>query len=109
MAQGQSFFNASGDDDAFSIGSIPFPSESTNITQVGGTTLTTGSGASYSSEAVWNWGGGTGSGGGVSGNYNIPDYQIGLSTNANKGSSSKRNVPDVALTADEVYNVADNG
>ena len=34
----------------------PFPSDSTNITEVGGTTLTTGSGASYSSETVWNWG-----------------------------------------------------
>src|SRR5438046_4122779 len=39
-AQGQSFFNASGDDDAFT-GPIPFPSDSPNITQVGGTTLTT--------------------------------------------------------------------
>jgi subtilase family serine protease len=41
-AQGQSFFNASGDSDAF-INGIPFPAESTNITQVGGTTLTTAS------------------------------------------------------------------
>jgi subtilase family serine protease len=38
--QGQSFFNASGDSDAFT-GLVPFPSDSTNITQVGGTTLTT--------------------------------------------------------------------
>ena len=37
-AQGQSFFNASGDSDAFS-GTVPFPSDSPNITQVGGTTL----------------------------------------------------------------------
>lgn len=41
-AQGQTFFNASGDDDAFT-GQIDFPSESTNIVQVGGTTLTTSS------------------------------------------------------------------
>ena len=34
--QGQSFFNATGDSDAFT-GSVPFPSESPNITQVGGT------------------------------------------------------------------------
>src|SRR5437016_4799917 len=53
-AQGQSFFNASGDDDAFT-GPIPFPSDSPNITQVGGTTLTTGAGATYASEMVWNW------------------------------------------------------
>src|SRR5439155_130329 len=62
-AQGQSFFNAAGDSDAFT-GAIPFPSDSPNITQVGGTTLTTGAGGSYSSETVWNWGRGTGSSGG---------------------------------------------
>ena len=45
-SQGQSFFNATGDSDAFT-GSIPFPSDSTNVTEVGGTTLTTGTGASY--------------------------------------------------------------
>src|SRR5207247_1206932 len=39
-AQGQSFFNATGDSDAFTS-SISFPSDSPNITQVGGTTLTT--------------------------------------------------------------------
>ena len=39
-AQGQSFFNASGDYDAYT-GPIDFPGDSTNITQVGGTTLTT--------------------------------------------------------------------
>ena len=62
-AQGQSFFNATGDSDAFT-GSIPFPSDSANITEVGGTTLTTGAGAAYQSETVWNWGGHIGSGGG---------------------------------------------
>ena len=108
-AQGQSFYNASGDSDAFS-GGIPFPSESTNITQVGGTTLTmTGTGAAYSSETVWNWGGGTGSSGGVSTHFAIPYYQQGISMTANKGSTTMRNVPDVALTADNVYNIADNG
>jgi len=98
-SQGQSFYNASGDSDAFS-GGIPFPSESTNITQVGGTTLTmTGSGAAYSSETVWNWGSGTGSSGGVSTHFALPYYQQGISMTANKGSTTMRNVPDVALTA----------
>ena len=107
--QGQSFYNASGDSDAFS-GGIPFPSESTNITQVGGTTLTmTGTGAAYASETVWNWGGGTGSSGGVSTHFALPYYQQGISMTANKGSTTMRNVPDVALTADNVYNIADNG
>ena len=112
-AQGQSFYNATGDSDAI-IGGLPFPSESTNITQVGATTLTmSGSGAAYSSETVWNWGlysgSYVGSSGGVSANFPIPSYQQGISMTANKGSTTKRNVPDVALTGDNVYNVSDNG
>jgi hypothetical protein len=116
--QGQSFFNASGDSDAFTNG-IPFPSESTNITQVGGTTLTTGSGATFSSETVWNWGisrgattyDGVGSSGGISLNFGIPPWQQGMNANLTSagGSLTKRNVPDVSLTADNVYNIADNG
>ncbi|HEY2328812.1 MAG TPA: protease pro-enzyme activation domain-containing protein, partial [Verrucomicrobiae bacterium] len=105
-AQGQSFFNASGDSDAFT-GSIPFPSDSTNITQVGGTTLTTtGPGGSWSSETVWNWGASkgkyTGSSGGISTYYSIPSWQSGISMIANHGSTTMRNVPDVALTADNI-------
>jgi uncharacterized repeat protein (TIGR01451 family) len=111
-AQGQSFFNATGDSDAFT-GTIDFPSDSTNITQVGGTTLTTGTGASYSSETVWNWGlqsgSYVGSGGGISTYYAIPSYQLGISMSANQGSTTRRNVPDVALTADNVYVVYNNG
>jgi len=53
-AQGQSCFNASGDCDDFTS-AIPFPSDSPNITQVGGTTLTTtGPGGAYVSETAWN-------------------------------------------------------
>lgn len=111
-AQGQSFFNASGDSDAFT-GSIDFPSESTNITQVGGTTLTM-SGGAYVSETVWNWGpqnDGTyvGSSGGISKTYAIPSYQQGIDMTANQGSTTKRNIPDVALTGDDVYVVYGNG
>jgi uncharacterized repeat protein (TIGR01451 family) len=112
-AQGQSFFNASGDSDAFTS-AIPFPSESTNITQVGGTTLTTtGPGGSYVSEKVWNWGlisgSYTGSSGGISTHYAIPPYQTGISMTANLGSTTMRNVPDVALTGDNVYVIYNNG
>jgi uncharacterized repeat protein (TIGR01451 family) len=111
-AQGQSFFNATGDSDAFT-GAIDFPSDSPNITEVGGTTLTTGSSASYSSETVWNWGlyngSYTGSSGGISTYYAIPSYQQGISMSASQGSTTMRNVPDVALTADNVYVVYDNG
>ena len=110
--QGQSFFNATGDSDAFT-GAIDFPSDSTNITQVGGTTLTTGAGGVYSSETVWNWGldqgDYVGSSGGVSTTYAIPPYQKGIDMSANLGSTTMRNVPDVALTGDNVYVIYKNG
>lgn len=114
-AQGQSFFDASGDTNAFFNG-IPFPSESTNITQVGATTLTTtGPGGAWLAECVWNWGGITagigsvGTSGGVSGNFKIPYWQQGISTTANEGSTTMRNVPDVAMTGDNIFEVADDG
>ena len=108
-AQGQSFYNASGDSDAF-VGSILFPSESTNITQVGGTTLTmSGSGGAYTSETVWNLGGGIGSSGGISTTYPLPVWQQGINMTTNQGSIIKRNIPDVALTADNVYVRYNNG
>ena len=108
-AQGQSFFNASGDSDAFT-GAVPFPSDSTNITQVGGTTLsTTSAGGSYASETVWNWGGGTGSSGGVSTYYAIPYWQTNISMASNGGSTTYRNIPDVALAGDNVYVIYGNG
>ena len=106
-AQGQSFFSASGDYDAFT-GLIPFPGDTPYITEVGGTTLTTGStGGPWSSETVWNWNNGTGSGGGISTQYSIPTWQQGISMTTNLGSTTMRNVPDVALTADNVYVRAD--
>jgi len=116
-AQGQSFFAASGDSDAYT-GPIPFPCDSPNITVVGGTTLTmNGTAASYLSEVVWNWGfvssanppryiGGSG---GVSTYYPIPAWQQFVNMTANGGSSTMRNIPDVALTADNVYVRYDNG
>ncbi len=112
-SQGQSFFNASGDSDAFT-GSITFPSDSTNITQVGGTTLTTtGPNGSYVSETVWNWGldqgSYVGSSGGISTYYPIPGWQRGINMATNRGSTTMRNVPDVALTADNVYVRYGNG
>jgi hypothetical protein len=126
-AVGQSFFNASGDSCAFTAGSNSVngvdniqsynaPSDSPIITQVGGTTLTSGSGGAYASETVWNWGielgsryNGVGSSGGVSSHYNIPSWQATVSGLAARGgSTSSRNIPDVAMTADNVY-VRDSG
>jgi hypothetical protein len=116
-SQGQSFFNASGDSDAYTDADpIPFPSDSPNITVVGGTVLTmNGTGASYASETVWNdrtvnpHGGYWGSSGGISTHYTIPSYQQGISMAANQGSTTMRNIPDVALTAKNVYVVHGNG
>ncbi|MEI6605791.1 MAG: YDG domain-containing protein, partial [Verrucomicrobiota bacterium] len=111
--QGQSFFNATGDSDAFT-GVVPFPSDSPSITEVGATTLsTTGAGGSYVSEKVWNWGlQGTnyiGSSGGISTTYSIPSWQTSTSMTTNQGSTTKRNLPDVALTGDNVYVLYNNG
>ncbi len=106
-AQGQSFFNASGDDDACT-GLISFAGDSPYITQVGGTTLTTaGPGGAWVSEKVWNWGDNLGSGGGISTQYPIPSWQTNISMAANQGSTTMRNTPDVAFIADNVYVRAD--
>jgi subtilase family serine protease len=126
-AQGQSFFNATGDSDAFTVGSnstngvdntsLPnTPSSSPNITQVGGTTLTmSGLGAAYASETNWNRGYVArdgqyeGSSGGISSYYSLPAWQQGISMTANLGSTTQRNIPDVALTAENVYVKYGNG
>lgn len=112
-AQGQSFFQASGDSGAYG-GSVPQPSDNPYITVVGGTTLSTsGAGGSWTGETTWNWlstGQGTaGGGGGVSTFYGIPTWQQGIDMSGNGGSTTARNVPDVALTADNVYVVYNNG
>ena len=121
--QGQSFFNASGDSCSFTAGANSVngvdnvnlqncPSSSPYITQVGGTTLTmAGTASSYTTEVVWNWKtefgnsyDGWGSSGGVSTYYAIPSWQTNVpNITARGGSTSKRNIPDVALTADNIY------
>jgi hypothetical protein len=106
-AQGQSFFNASGDYGAYT-GPIDFPGDTPYITQVGGTTLTTsGPGGSLLSETAWNWGNGIATGGGISTSYPIPSWQARVNMTASGGSTAMRNTPDVALTADNVYVRAD--
>ncbi len=115
-AQGQAFFESSGDSDAYtgsqalSSSSGPIPVDSIYVTSVGGTSLTmSGTGGSWSSETVWNWGNNTGSGGGVSPNYALPYWQTNVSMASNNGSTVNRNIPDVALTADAVYVIYNNG
>jgi subtilase family serine protease len=126
-AAGQTFFNASGDDQAVTPGAnsangvdnpnLPnAPSSDPYITQVGGTTLTmNGEGVSWASEIVWNWAveyddPGVGSSGGISSYYLIPSWQTNVSNMAARGgSTTHRNIPDVAANADNVYEIYDNG
>jgi subtilase family serine protease len=110
-AQGQSFYQASGDSGAYS-GGISEPSDDPYITIVGGTTLTTsGPEGSWVSEKVWSWFPSQpgASGGGVSTLYKIPSWQQSVNMLTNSGSTSMRNIPDVALTADNIFVIYNNG
>jgi uncharacterized repeat protein (TIGR03803 family) len=104
-AQGQSFFQASGDNGAYSGAIVP-PSDDPNVIVVGGTSLmTTTPGGAWLAETTW-----FGSGGGVSTTNAIPSWQLGLATATNQGSTTKRNIPDVACLADTIiWLVANNG
>ncbi len=93
-AQGQDFFQASGDADAYTgsqtlNGSTgPIPVDSIYVTSVGGTSLALKNNSTdYGSESVWNWGGNIGSGGGISTNYSIPVWQAPVSMTTNGGSA----------------------
>jgi len=100
VAQGQTLFASSGDNGAYQL-SAPqyYPSEDVYVTSAGGTSLTTnGAGGSWSAETAWSY-----SGGGV-GPFpypiSIPSWQVGAINSLNGGSTTLRNVPDVALDAD---------
>lgn len=104
-AQGQTFFNASGDGGAYT-GLIGFPCDDPYITLVGGTALsTTGPGGARTNEIVWNEKDpdGDASGGGISTQYSIPTWQTNINMTANQGSTTMRNVPDVAMVASNIY------
>ena len=110
QAQGQTYFNSSGDCGAYNDGecaatttggvdiSYRNPGADPNITVVGGTSLTTsGAGGSWAGETGWSEGGG----GYVSG-IAIPSWQTlpGVITPSNYGSPVFRNSPDIAAEAD---------
>jgi uncharacterized repeat protein (TIGR03803 family) len=110
--QGQSFLQASGDGDSWNSDPVTpyiWPADDPYLTSVGGTSLAmSGDGAAYDSERVWNighlqnWNGslGVGSSGGSSTSYPIPTWQAGLDMSANRGSTTRRNFPDVAMVAE---------
>jgi uncharacterized repeat protein (TIGR03803 family) len=104
-AQGQTMFQASGDLGAW-VGGVTPPSDDPWLTVVGGTSLTTaGRGGAWVSETVW-----PESGGGISTAYSIPLWQQGLNMTACQGSTTMRNIPDVACLADAtIWAVAYNG
>ncbi|MGA2661392.1 MAG: protease pro-enzyme activation domain-containing protein [Verrucomicrobiota bacterium] len=102
-AQGQSFFLASGDNGAFG-NFVDQPDDDPYLTVVGGTTLTTDSSHHWVSETTWSF-----SGGGISPVYPIPEWQQGIDMSANHGSTSRRNLPDVAMVGDNAWDIADNG
>ncbi len=109
-AQGQSIFAASGDWGSYPDGEGAFPAEDGWVTAVGGTVL-----PAYTApwpEVAWGTGSCTGfcaSSGGINPDgismldwstaSSLPNYQAGAVNAANGGSTSLRNVPDVAANA----------
>ncbi len=103
-AQGQSFFEAAGDNGAY-CGQIYTPADDPYVTSVGGTVIATSQpDGAWISETVWPF-----SSGGISTNYPIPSYQRGVDMSLNGGSTTLRNIPDVACVAQDIWVVANNG
>lgn len=90
---------------------VDFPASSPHALACGGTALSA-SGASISSEVVWNEGGGA-TGGGISDVFPLPSYQstAKVPPSANPGGRVGRGVPDVAGDADPAtgYRIVVNG
>jgi subtilase family serine protease len=96
-AQGQSFLTASGDNSSLKA-SGPWPEEDANLTAVGGTDLVTnGAGGTYKSETGWKYSAG---GPSLDRKILIEPYQLPFINGRNDGSTTLRNVPDIAAHAD---------
>jgi len=113
-AQGQSFFQASGDDGAYCGAASPpwAPTDNPNVTVVGGTQLTTQSpGGAWAGETCWSYfpDEPVASGGGFGTNHALPGYQTGIDLAARGGSDTWRNSPDVACVAADIWLIANNG
>ncbi len=103
-AQGQNFFAASGDSSTWSKTNYAWPADDAYVVSVGGTDLVTASaGGPWSSETAW-----VDSGGGISpDSIAIPAWQqlSGVINSSNKGSTTKRNGPDVSANANFTFYV----
>jgi subtilase family serine protease len=116
-SEGITVLASAGDSGAYGDGTnypynVADPGSQPYITGVGGTTLFTDGNSNYLGEQVWNElasnAGATG--GGISSYWSIPFYQINEPVSnyviSNGGSSTFRNVPDVAAVADLFTGVA---
>jgi subtilase family serine protease len=103
-AQGQSFFEAAGDNGAWRSANTWWPMESPLVICVGGTDLVTkGAGKAWASETTWVDGGG-----GISpDDFAIASWQKlkGVITKANEGSTKYRNGPDVSANSNFTFYV----
>ena len=101
-------YGQSGTDNYPATYNVSDPGSQPLITCVGGTSLATGPGQAYVTESAWNrLGAGKGAtGGGHSSYWSIPAWQPGQTVSMNGGSSTYRNVPDVAAVGDPVTGVA---
>jgi subtilase family serine protease len=106
--QGQSVFVATGDDGSNTPASTVWPADDPWVTAVGGTDLATkGAGGPWAFETGWSGSAGMPSKNGVP----IPTYQLlpGVINSQNDGSTTLRNIPDVAAEANtNQYSCFDN-
>ncbi|MGA2133229.1 MAG: protease pro-enzyme activation domain-containing protein [Bryobacteraceae bacterium] len=101
-AQGQNYFQASGDGGKWTAGAEIWPADNQYATAVGGTDLNTASaGGPWASETAWSDGGG-----GISPNrIPIPDWQLGAAAGCTGCSQTYRNGPDVSANANFTFYV----
>lgn len=107
-AQGQTVFVASGDQGSSTIASQVWPADDPYVVAVGGTDLvTSGPGGTWKSETGWKNSAGMPSPNGVP----IPGYQqrAGVINSSNGGSTTLRNIPDVASESDTLQYVCSQG
>ena len=102
QAQGQTLFDAAGDNRSWQVGGSIWPADDAYVVSVGGTDLTTtGPGGAWKSETGW-----SDSGGGFSpNNIPIPTWQKKTASGCASCSQTLRNGPDVAANSNFTFYV----